>query len=61
MSADPLIVCFLYNTKCDAAPNYSLDVRKMVYFRVSHKDHLSFRIQSLDDIWLGFEGMVDVL
>ena len=42
-------------------PNYNCDIRRMVYFRISHKKHDELKSGSLDNIWLEFEGMKEVL
>jgi hypothetical protein len=45
------------------SPNYSKQTRNMIYFRVaSHHHHLhSNTEENLDNIWLDFQGMKDVL
>jgi ectoine hydroxylase-related dioxygenase (phytanoyl-CoA dioxygenase family) len=42
-------------------PNYSSDIRKMVYFRVSHRNLHTIRDDALDNLWLEYEGMKEVL
>jgi len=42
-------------------PNYSHEVRRMVYFRISHRDHENRKGQGIEDLWIEFEGMADVL
>ena len=42
-------------------PNYSEHIRKMVYFRVSHRSLEKLRGPALEDIWLEYEGMGEVL
>jgi hypothetical protein len=41
-------------------PNYSPDVRKMIYYRVSHCNHTALKAQSFDNIWVEFEGMQEL-
>jgi hypothetical protein len=42
-------------------PNYSEHSRNMVYFRVAPHNHFQKADACLDNIWIGFEGMKDVL
>ena len=42
-------------------PNYSNDIRKMVYFRVSHRNLEKIRGPALDDLWMEYEGMKEVV
>ncbi|CAM9372159.1 unnamed protein product, partial [Ectocarpus fasciculatus] len=42
-------------------PNYNCDIRRMVYFRISHKKHDELKGGSVENIWLEFEGMSEVL
>ena len=55
------VVFALHRTAHRGGPNYSTEVRRMVYFRVSHADHGRLRTQALEDLWAEFEGMKDVL
>lgn len=40
--------------------NYSTQIRKMLYFRVSHRNHSALRAQSFDNVWVEFEGMQEL-
>lgn len=42
-------------------PNYSDNIRKMVYFRVSHRNLQKIRGPALKDLWIEYEGMGEVL
>jgi hypothetical protein len=42
-------------------PNYSDNIRKMVYFRVSHRNLEKLRVPALEDLWIEYEGMNEVL
>jgi hypothetical protein len=42
-------------------PNYSPNIRKMIYFRVSHRNHAELRAQSFDNVWVEFEGMQELV
>jgi hypothetical protein len=44
-------------------PNYSHEIRRMCYFRINHKDHERFKQDGrlLENIWLEFDGMKDVI
>jgi hypothetical protein len=43
-------------------PNYSTEIRKMIYFRVHHTNHHSHNdTELLNNIWLELEGMHDVV
>lgn len=54
------VVMVLHKVGHRGGPNYSRDVRKMVYFRVSHRNHSQHRMR-FDDMWLDYEGMREVL
>jgi len=55
------VVFALHKTGHRGGPNYSNDLRRMVYFRVSHVHHGQLKLQSLNDIWVEFQGIRDVL
>jgi len=42
-------------------PNYSHDTRKMIYFRVHHRQEHEHGDRTLQDLWLQMEGMGDVV
>lgn len=42
-------------------PNFNCEVRRMVYFRISHRRHDTLKVESIDNLWLEFEGMSSVL
>jgi hypothetical protein len=55
------VVFVLHRVGHRGGPNYSNQVRKMVYIRVSHRQHAANKMRSLDDLWLDYEGMQEVL
>lgn len=55
------VVIALHKVAHRGGPNYSDQVRKMIYFRVSHREHSRLRYQALDDIWIEYEGLQDLL
>jgi len=55
------VVIAMHKVAHRGGPNFSNDVRKMVYFRVSHRRHEELRYQALDDIWIEYEGLHDLL
>jgi ectoine hydroxylase-related dioxygenase (phytanoyl-CoA dioxygenase family) len=55
------VVFVLHRVGHRGGPNYSSQVRKMVYIRVSHRQHGANKTRSLDDLWLDYEGMREVL
>ena len=55
------VVFVLHKTAHLGGPNYSDQVRKMIYFRVSHVQHGEMKAKSLENIWIEFEGMSEVL
>lgn len=55
------VVFVLHRVAHRGGPNYSPNVRKMIYFRVSHKDHERMKDAALDDLWIEYEGMKEVL
>mmetsp|Transcript_13820 Transcript_13820/g.18899 ORF Transcript_13820/g.18899 Transcript_13820/m.18899 type:complete len:466 (-) Transcript_13820:52-1449(-) len=55
------VVFAMHKTAHRGGPNYSHDLRRMVYFRVNHVHHGQLKLRSLDDIWVEFEGMREVL
>ena len=42
-------------------PNYNCEIRRMIYFRISHRYHDQLKEISLEDPWIEFEGLQDVL
>lgn len=42
-------------------PNFSQDTRKMIYFRVHHREQVEHGDRTLHDLWLQMEGMRDVI
>jgi ectoine hydroxylase-related dioxygenase (phytanoyl-CoA dioxygenase family) len=55
------VVIALHKLAHLGTPNYSEHVRKMVYFRVSHRHLDKLRWESLDNMWVEYEGMQEVL
>jgi hypothetical protein len=55
------VVIALHKVAHLGGPNYSNDIRKMLYFRVSHQRHGELRLDALDDLWIEYEGMHDIL
>lgn len=55
------VVFALHKVAHLGTPNYSDNIRKMVYFRVSHRDLHNIRKPALDDLWIEYEGMSEVL
>jgi len=55
------VVIALHKLAHFGTPNFSPDIRKMVYFRVSHRNLQNLRAAALDDIWIEYEGMSEVL
>lgn len=55
------VVFALHKVAHLGTPNYSDNIRKMVYFRVSHKNLDKLRHPALEDIWVEYEGMSEVL
>jgi hypothetical protein len=55
------VVFALHKVAHLGTPNHSAQIRKMVYFRVSHRNLQKLRGPALDDIWLEYEGMGEVL
>eukprot|EP00128_Syssomonas_multiformis_P012048 Colp12_sorted_trinity150504_noHs@21600 len=51
------VVFALHKVAHLGTPNYSPNIRKMVYFRVSHRNLNKLRVPALDDIWIEYEGM----
>jgi len=41
--------------------NFHYDIRKMIYFRISHRNHNQLKDGAIENIWLEFEGMSEVL
>lgn len=41
--------------------NHHYDIRRMIYFRVSHRHHDQLKDSAIENLWLEFEGMSDVL
>ncbi|KAJ1416352.1 hypothetical protein B484DRAFT_401208 [Ochromonadaceae sp. CCMP2298] len=42
-------------------PNYSPELRRMVYFRVSHQHLAQVKRRAMEDLWVEYEGMQEVL
>ena len=55
------VVFALHKVAHLGTPNFSEGVRKQVYFRVSHKNLDKIRHAALEDIWIEYEGMSEVL
>lgn len=58
------VVVALHKVAHFGGPNtHSREVRKMIYFRVSHRQHSSLRYEALqeDKLWLEYEGLHDLL
>lgn len=55
------VVIALHKVAHLGGPNYSNEVRKMLYFRVSHERHHELRFAALDDLWIEYEGMQDIV
>lgn len=58
------VVVALHKVAHFGGPNYhSRDVRKMIYFRVSHRQHASLRYDALSEgqLWIEYEGLHDLL
>jgi hypothetical protein len=58
------VVVALHKVAHFGGPNYRCkDVRKMVYFRVSHRNHANLRYDALEpgQIWVEYEGLHDLL
>lgn len=55
------VVLVLQRIAHGISPNLSGRTRKMVYFRASHCDHAARQLQALQDIWVEYEGMQEVL
>lgn len=55
------VVIALHKVAHFGGPNYSPYIRKMCYFRVSHRQHDTLRYDSFDNIWIEYEGMHDIL
>lgn len=58
------VVIALHKVAHLGGPNYRCkDVRKMVYFRVSHRQHATLRYEALEEgkIWIEYEGLHDLL
>lgn len=55
------VVFALHKVAHLGTPNYSDGIRKQVYFRVSHKNLDKIRHAALEDIWIEYEGMSEVL
>ena len=41
-------------------PNYSADIRLMVYFRISHRNHTELKRSALDNLWIEYEGIDNI-
>ncbi len=50
-----------YQVKHGAAPNISPHPRYAIYFRLSHVDHDQRRREVMQDIWLEWEGMKEIV
>jgi hypothetical protein len=55
------VVIALFKLAHLGTPNYSENTRKMVYFRVSHRELEKLRIPALEDLWIEYEGINDVV
>jgi len=55
------VVFALHKTAHRGGPNYSTEVRRMIYFRVNHVEHGRLKMESLQNIWAEFAGMQEVL
>ena len=55
------VVVVLHRIAHRGGPNYSDSIRRMVYFRVSHKRHVELKTAALDNLWVELEGMQEVL
>ncbi len=66
---EPVQVCLqagdaviaLHKVAHRGGPNYSREVRRMLYFRVSHRRHAELRVRGLEDVWLEYEGLHDLV
>jgi hypothetical protein len=54
------VIIALHKVAHLGCPNYGTDVRKMLYYRVSHQKHQELRFEALDDLWIEYEGMYDL-
>ena len=58
------VVVALHKVAHFGGPNtHSREVRKMIYFRVSHRQHASLRYEALQEgkVWIEYEGLHDLL
>lgn len=55
------VVIALHKVAHLGGPNFSPQVRKMLYFRPAHRRHLEMRLDALENIWVEYEGMADVV
>jgi hypothetical protein len=55
------VIIALHKVAHLGGPNYSNEIRKMLYFRISHSKHQELRFAALDDLWIEYEGMQDIL
>ena len=58
------VVVALHKVAHFGGPNtHSREVRKMIYFRVSHRQHASLRYEALQEgkLWIEYEGLHDLL
>lgn len=55
------VVIALHKVAHLGGPNYSQEVRKMIYMRVSHAKHAELRVDALDDLWIEYEGLHDLV
>lgn len=53
------VVIAIHKLAHRGGPNYSFDIRKMVYFRIQHKNHSQLISHALDNLWIEFEGLSD--
>lgn len=55
------VVIALHKVAHLGGPNFSNEVRKMLYFRPAHRNHMELRLDALDNMWMEYEGMEDVI
>ncbi|MCC7262727.1 MAG: phytanoyl-CoA dioxygenase family protein [Candidatus Latescibacteria bacterium] len=55
------VVLVHYQVKHGAAPNVSPHPRYAIYFRLSHVDHEARKREVMQDIWLEWEGMKQIV
>jgi hypothetical protein len=55
------VVLVHYQVKHGAAPNVSPHPRYAIYFRLAHVDHDQHKREAMQDIWLEWEGMREIV